>query len=69
MGTVAEVVQPAKRPRTANISLAQFASSETRAEMGQPIDPAPKTSTDDSLRKVLAVSLSSLRWLAILTLS
>ena len=50
---------PTKRPRTANISLAQFAAPETRAEMGQPVDPAPKSSTDDTLRKVLAVGIPS----------
>lgn len=55
METVAEVVQPTKRPRTASISLAQFTTPETRAEMGQPVDPSAKSSTDDTLRKVLSV--------------
>ncbi|KAG8711587.1 hypothetical protein FRC09_020515, partial [Ceratobasidium sp. 395] len=51
-----EVVQAEKRPRVANVSLAPFTSSETRAEIGQPVTVAGKTTVDDSLRKALSTT-------------
>ncbi|KAG9120248.1 hypothetical protein FRC07_004344, partial [Ceratobasidium sp. 392] len=51
-----EVLQPEKRPRTANVSLAPFASSETRVEIGQQVTAANKSTVDDSLRKALSTT-------------
>ncbi|QRV81090.1 atypical/TAF1 kinase [Ceratobasidium sp. AG-Ba] len=50
-----EVVQPERRPRPANISLAQFVSApETRMEVEPTV--APRETVDDSLRKALTTS-------------